>query len=131
MCIGSTHINNFTKHLNDSSLCCIELCMWGQSVSRVCLEPEVVLVKVTGGVCLIVITTADPIVWEELTCLIHVLSCNIQFINVCALLCILYFSVVYISYNTVGILWTAKEKFHWIIENMFLYCSYEDKHFVS
>ena len=34
-------------------------------------------------------------------------------------------------YYTVGILWTAKEEFHCIIENMFLYCAYDNKHFES
>ena len=34
-------------------------------------------------------------------------------------------------YYTVGILWTAKEEFHCTIENMFLYCAYDNKHFES
>ena len=34
-------------------------------------------------------------------------------------------------YYTVGILWTAKEEFHYIIDNMFLYCAYDNKYFGS
>ena len=34
-------------------------------------------------------------------------------------------------HNTVGILSTAREEYHCIIENMFLYCAYDNKHFES
>ena len=34
-------------------------------------------------------------------------------------------------YHTVVILWTAKEEFHCITENIFLYCAYDNKHFES
>ena len=45
---------------------------------------------------------------------------------------ILYFVYCILQmFYTVGILWTTKEEFHCIAENMFLYCAYDNNHFKS